>query len=883
MDVAPKRMAHIGGTLVALVVTVTTAISGQDARDRDAEVLPRKQSANVCRVAFVGLHGGMFDVIRRFAGEAGVEVDYIRDEQILEGAVPSVPYAAVFVQHVRDDHRDQYRDFVTTVTRQNANVRIYSFSGMLERLLPDLAQAGRIEHDDKLSSYYGNSPENLRRLLLYIRAVLLGGDGPVLPPETDLPARGLYHPDHALPFDTVAAFLSWAGTRPQAQQIDLDVRVAIAVHATHAMFQQPQVVMALIREFEERGVLAVAVIDTGDESPGLLRTLNPKIVVHTCHSGDTLESRIELGVPHVHSLFFRQQSIDQWRVGSEGLAASEMAFQIVGQELLGGIEPQIGAGTTLGGGSSEAFSPIPERIAHLVDRAMAWVRLATLPREEKKVAIIYYDREMGKAELMRGSATGMFLNGPRSLVAVLKRMQQAGYLVEPVPQDEDELLASMMDHGRQIGVWAPGELERLVRSGQSVLIPLATYEHWFQQYVPEELRRQVIDKWGPPPGKFLVWHNAKGASFLVIPRIDLGNVVLLPQPLRGEAHDTTLVHDKLVPPPHNYLATYWWLQEEFRANTMIHFGTHGSEFMLPGRSTGLSDHDWPDIVLGRMPNINPWILNNLGESSPVRRRAYAVLIDHLTPPAVNAELSDELENLHNDIDHWVILEDGALKEKFRQSITEQVVRQHLDQDLQLPTLAGRQLEPTEIEQVLSYLHDIHNETTPISLHVFGQPPPENLLVPYVTTCLGKAFIRALGDAVDVPPGEAVTAGDREKYLRRIGEKIVDLVVRGGLSPTDALAASNEVNAQVAGIDALQRQLVTAQQLSEGLQQADQEMQGLLTALDGKFVEPGPGNSPDRNPGALPTGRNMYVMNPEEVPTRASWELGCQLIDQLLSQ
>ncbi|HID24393.1 MAG TPA: cobaltochelatase subunit CobN, partial [Planctomycetaceae bacterium] len=493
----------------------------------------------------------------------------------------------------------------------------------------------------------------------------------------------------------------------------------------------------------------------------------------TCHSPEKVAFRERLGVPHIQCIFFRKQSIDQWRESIEGLAAHEFNFQIVSQEILGQIEPQIGSGTLTGGGSSEAFTPIPDRIEHLVARAVSWMRLGQVETRRKRIAFIYWDREMGKAELMRGSATGMFMNGPRSLVKVLQRMKEAGYDLKQVPQDEDELVAWMIERGRQIGVWAPGVLDRLARSGDAVLVPAGTYRKWFEQKVPEKQRRELIKRWGEPPGRFLVWEH-DGRKFIVIPRIDLGNVILLPQPLKGEAHDTSRVHDKTIPPPHNYLATYFWLQEEFRADALVHFGTHGTEFLLPGKPMGLSRADWPDILMGTMPNINPWIINNLGESSPVKRRPYAVLIDHLVPPSVNAGLSDELLNLHNDIDKWVALEEGALKEKFRASITQQVRDAKLEKDLHLQLGDDQLLSPDQILKVAQYLHDIHNETTPVSLHVLGEPPREDLLIPWLVTCLRSRFLDALAEVMEVPPGDALNPGDRDKYLRKKGEEILEL-------------------------------------------------------------------------------------------------------------
>lgn len=831
------------------------------------------------RLAFVGLHGGVFDAIEKLAPPAGVDADYVTDERIAAEEVDFGQYRLVFLQHVREEDREQYARLLTVAKTANPALRILSLSKISGGVLADLQQRKIVEYDADLSAYYGSSQENLRRLLLYVGVKYLGRPGETPPAIEGQAPRGLFHPDAPSMFPTVKEFTQWA--EKQGRRVESAPRAVVTVHATHLTFQQPRVVVALVRELEKRGALAVAMVDLGPDYITALHDFKPLVVIHACHGTETVAQREELGSPHLQSIFFRKQSIDQWRSSVEGLASSEAAFQIVGQELLGAIEPQIGAGTSMGGGSDEAFTPIPSRIEHLVARAMGWMAIAQLANRDKKVAVVYYDRELGQSELMRGSATGMFMNGPRSLVGVLKRMHQAGYQLSRVPQDEDELLADMQDHGRQIGVWAPGVLDRLARSGKAVLVPVEQYVKWFEAKVPAALRKDVIAKWGQPPGKFLTWED-QGKQYIVIPRVELGNVILVPQPLRGEAHDTSLLHDKLVPPPHNYLATYFWLQEQFHANALIHFGTHGSEFVLPGKPSGLSDCDWPDIVLGAMPNINPWIINNLGESSPARRRAYAVLIDHLTPPTVNAELSDGLLNLHNDIDHWVAVSDGPLKDKFARSITEQVVEQKLNVDLKLSLATDQVLSSDQIDKVLEYLHDIHNETTPINLHVFGEPPREDLLVPYLVTCLRKQFLNSLGEVVEVPAAEALNPGDRLKYLRRTAETAIGLVVRRGYSPEEALTATAELPAGKPLPKAVLEGCRLAARLVDGFGRTHQEIDNLLLALNGRYIPPGPGSSPDRNPGAIPTGRNMFVLNPEEVPSRPSWELGKQLVDGLLA-
>lgn len=831
------------------------------------------------RVCFVGLHGGEFEVFRQFAGPAGLDVAYIRDDDIRTGRADFAAFDAVYIQHWRDEDSTQYVALFRQARDANPNVRFFSIPEIRGRAAEALAKAGLLEHDAGLKPYHGTTAENLRRFLLYVRSKHLRIGGDVPPPDEADRTEGLFHPDHPGMFDAVKPFLAWVKEH-QPRLINAP-RAVITAHGKHLTLQQPQVVAALVRSFEARGVLAVAIVDYGKGYEAMLRELAPLVVVHTCHSNDTLEMRERLGVPHLHSIFFRQQSIADWRESVAGLTASEMAFQVTTQELLGAIEPQIGAGTIDGGGSAESFTPIPDRINHLTARAASWMRLATLPNPDKKIAFLYYNREMGKADLMRGSATGMFMNAPRSLVKVLQRMRSDGYAVVDAPADEDDLLARMLDHGQQIGMWAPGALDRLARSGHAELVPVESYLEWYRRKVPEHQRRELEARWGEPPGDFLVWKR-DGCSFFVLPKVTLGGVVLLPQPLRGEAHDPSLLHDVRVPPPHNYLATYFWLQETFRADAIVHFGTHGSEFLLPGKPVGLSQADWSDICMGTMPNINPWVINNLGESSPVRRKAYAVLIDHLVPPSVQAELSDELANLHGDIDKWVTLEDGPLRETFRASITRQFRAAGLATDLHLDLADDRLLAPAEIEKLLAYLHDIHNETTPVSLHVFGEPPPHDLLVPWIVTCLRAPFLDALGTVLEVPTGEALTPGDSRKYLRRAAEDLVGSVVRKGLTPEDALLTLG-VNVPEGGLPAdLQAGFAQARKLVEGFAKTGNEIDQFMRALAGKFIPPGPGNSPDRNPGVLPTGRNMVLLNPEEVPARASWDLGCRLVDEFLA-
>lgn len=827
--------------------------------------------------AFVGLHGGIYEVLAAAAPAAGVRVEFVGDDALAAGTVDLSPFTAVLVQHLRVDARRTLGGLMVAARAQRPGLRVLMLSGEPPSLDGEHAATAKLERDAELQRYYGTSKENLRRLLGYLRVRVAGGAGEVEPPIQSA-AMGAWHPEHEQLMDgpQFAAFLQARGgdfaRRP---------RVAVTVHSIHLAFQQPAVVAALVRKLEAAGLCAFGIVDAAEglqalraRYEALLQELAPDAVVHTCHSTDRLEQRVALDVPHLHSLFFRKKSIDEWRASPDGLDPSEVVFQVATQELLGAIEPTAGAGTLHGGGSAEAMLPIDERLDHLVARTRAWVHLRRKPNADKRIAVVYQDRGMNKADLMRGSATGMHLNAVRSLLAVLQRLGVEGYSLQGVPADEAALVEALIARGRQITVSDPSSLRTLVEAGAPVLLPVSRYEQWLRESVPAAARQQLLDRWGPAPGKIMTTTNAAGEPCFVIPRLDFGSVIALPQPLRGEAHDNAAIHDKKTCPPHHYVATYLWLQHELRADAVVHFGTHGSEIALPGKGVGLGPDDWPEIVLGTMPNISPWIVENLGEAMVSKRRTHAVLIGHLPPPAVDAGLHDELLRLHDDLDRFVALGPGALKERFRRSLSEGIRAQKLDIDLHLQFPANGLYDDAVLQQVDDHLHRLSEETTPVSLHVLGQRPSDELLIPHLVSCLRAPFrneLAALG-----------AGGGKADHVRPQAEQLLRALLADGEVPTAAFAAAG-LTLPAAGVPTtLQPLLQQARTMWDGYASTDDELDNFVRALAGRFIAPGPGRGPMRNPGVLPTGRNLYSLNPEEVPSKPSWELGKQLAEQLLA-
>lgn len=857
------------GRILALGIAVLCAALATASASAQAE-------AKAVVVAFVGLHGGAFAKLEALASAGSVTCRYVDDDRVAGAAADFAAADAVVLQHLRDPK--ELARALAAAKQQKPALRVFALSGAAA--LATHGGASLVEEDGKLSAYY-KAPrrENLAAMLVWL-AQKVRGEPDTAPEPLPLELGVLHRPGRDEAFADVAALLADA----KARGIDVDraPRVVVAVHSTHFLLQQPRVVEALVDELDRRGALACAAVDGGEGLDGYayekrMLELKPAVVIHTCHSTEKVPFRDALDAAHVHSMFFRSQSIDEWKASPNGIAPSEIMFQVATQEMLGAIAPIPTCGTMRGGGSDEDFTPIPDRIERVVGRALAHARLRTVPNADKKIAIVYYDREASRSSLMRGSPTGMMLNAPPSLLGVLRSMRDKGYRVD-VPTDEDALIAMAETSGRVVGVSGPGEAEQLADSGLVPLVAAKDYERWLELRVPKEARSDLETHWGKAPGRICVVER-NGEKHVVVPMIRLGNVVLMPQPLRGEAYDPSQTHDKAIPPPHSYLAAYFWLEQAFGAHAYVHFGTHGSEFFLPGKNVGMSRLDWPDILLGDVPNVSPWVINNTGESILSKRRAYATLIDHLVPPTQEAGLSDGLAALHRDLHRLQRLEPGVLREKLRKAVTQQVKEQGLDQDLSFALANDALLDDDQLDLVCAQLHVIEEDLTPTTLHALGRAPEDALRIPWLVHCGGQSLLDALGEVKGIGP----FAGEHERArARTVAEEVVRRHLRDGLALDEALRASGAAADATASTKLLEA-IAEVVGIDEGLASTHLEIDNLLRALDGRFVTPGPGQAPERNPKSVPTGRNMFLLDPRELPTKEAWQVGVQLVDDLLQQ
>lgn len=720
----------------------------------------------------------------------------------------------------------------------------------------DLEKAGLLVKDDEIIRYWrSNGPVNLRRMLVWCRVKHLGGEGKIEPPVL-IPESGYYDPARADSFDAIGPYRDFK--RALHRWRDGAPVAAMLIQQSFWITRDLKVVDAQVAALEKQGMNVVVVFgDREANVANLLTAAEPTVLIEDRHGAMWQSDAIlkKLDVPYLRPISMLGYTVDEWRKDPRGLSIRDVGMFLSLQESWGTLEPLVVGGLFANIQGFRLHEPIPDRIEAFAARTACWASLRAKPNADKKIAIIYYNKGLGLDDLMRGSPTGAFLDGPESLVRFLPELKKTGYTVGDLPANSAELIALMKKRGRNLGPWARGELEKLADEAEPVLIPLSTYQHWFETKLSEENRHRVIERFGPPPGRLMtVIRN--GEPYLVIPRLRFGNMILMPQPERGEVQDDKLLHSRDTPPPHNYLAFYWWLEEAYHADAVVHWGTHGSLELLPGKEAGLSADCWSDICAGHLPVIDLWISDNLGEATLARRRSYAALVDHMVPPALDAGMADTLKSLHEDIHKFNTLENGLLKEEFRKNISDEIRKEHLEAQAGAVGPSAR-FSDEAIHRMDVHIHQLYEARTPMRLHILGEPPHPDEMAPYLVSILGDSFLKRFAAATK-------STEDHPQKLRATASVFLAAALHGGAVPPE-----------------LAKDISFAKEMRSKLLAAGDEITGLLHVLAGGYLSAGPGPEPIRNPASVPTGRNLFSLNPEEIPNRAAWEVARRLVDDLL--
>jgi len=526
-----------------------------------------------------------------------------------------------------------------------------------------------------------------------------------------------------------------------------------------------------------------------------------------------------------------------------------------------------------------------DRIDFVADLAANWAKLRATPAADRNVALILanYPNKDGRL------ANGVGLDTPASTVNSIKILKSNGYSVASAPDDSAELMAQILEGPTN---WLT---DRASRTG-GVRLSLEEYRAFYSG-LPFEVRTQIEARWGGPEDDPFVENGAFALSVL-----EFGKVVVGIQPARGyniDPKDTYHAPDLV--PPHNYIAFYAWLRGPFGAHAFVHMGKHGNLEWLPGKALALSQACLPEVVLGPVPHVYPFIVNDPGEGTQAKRRSSAVIIDHLTPPLTRAETYGPLKDLEALVDEYYEASgvDPRRLDHLRREILALSSATGMGED------AGISLtddDESALAQIDAYLCELKESQIRDGLHIFGSSPEGRLerdlvqalvRVPRGDGRAGNAsLIRALAadlelefDPLDcemakpwngAKPGvlQAVSAdswritGDTVERLELLANALLDgEEVQPGWTQTAAVFSSilDEVLPKVRG--------------SGGSEEA-----GLLTALSGQFVAPAPSGAPTRGRlDVLPTGRNFFSVDSRAIPTPTAWALGWKSANLLIER
>src|SRR5919202_856158 len=743
--------------------------------------------------------------------------------------------------------------------------------------------------------------DNVVSMFWIIAEKYLGLKVAEIPPPVETPNMGLLHPDYNGYFESPRQYLDWylgnqsarggQDAHPtkfetnwaQKAEGEKSPVVGILLFRKHFITKQPYIPQ-LIRYFEDAGIVPlpifingveghVAVRDwmtTADETArrkqGNIETLSLSTdavevdaIVSTIgfplvggpagsmEGGRQVEVAKRIltakNVPYFVSAPLLIQDIHSWT--RQGIGGLQSVVLYALPELDGAIDP-----VPLGGLVGEDIYLIPERVKRLTGRIKRWIALRKTSSAEKKIAIILYGFPPGYG----ATGTAALLNVPRSLLKFLHALKDQGYNVGELPEDGEELIRRVKEADEATPL--VGQASRLsVREGGQDAHPTnsvnaRTLENWLGYLLTTRIEKQ----W-----KSLTDTGIKtyGDEFQ-IGGIQLGNVWIGVQPPLGIAGDPMrLMFERDLTPHPQYAAFYKWLQNDFQADAVVHFGMHGTVEWLPGSPLGNTGYSWPDILLGDMPHIYIYAANNPSESILAKRRGYGVLISHNVPPYGRAGLYKELMTLRDLISEY--REDPEKNYVLKEAICKKIVDTGLDADCPFEDAKqlGIALSPENarmfsgyafndyLVKLYEYLQVVESRLFSSGLHTLGEVPDSEELGSYLQAYFGEDLSAEVVGAVAEGRIEPQRHGERREGEGRFEEAL---------------------------------------EIRKLLMQTGDELRNLLRGLNGEFIPPAPGGDLLRDGlGVLPTGRNIHALDPYRMPSPAAYERGREIGQKIIAQ
>lgn len=409
--------------------------------------------------------------------------------------------------------------------------------------------------------------------------------------------------------------------------------------------------------------------------------------------------------------------VDKWENDPMGMNGGFLSQSVVTPEIDGALRPFVLFGHRLDEDGMQESYTIPERLETFVKSVNNYISLKHKPNSEKRVAIYYY-KGPGQNAL---AAAGMEV--VPSLYNLLVRMKEEGYRVDNLPKSHKELGEMIQAQGAVFNAYAEGAFTKFMKNGKPELITKEQYEGWVKATIRPEKYAEVVALNGEFPGQYMTTEDGR----LGVARLKFGNVVVLPQNAAGAGSNSfKIVHGTNAAPPHTYIASYLWTQFGFKADAIIHFGTHGSLEFTPKKQVALCQKDWPDRLVGALPHFYIYSIGNVGEGIIAKRRSYAGLQSYLTPPFMESnvrgiyrELNEAIKNYNN------LLGEGnhtqATLDKASLKVKEYTMKMGIHRELELDSIKGKPYAEDEVARIESFAEELANEKVTGQLYTMGIP------------------------------------------------------------------------------------------------------------------------------------------------------------------
>ncbi|AZU03594.1 protoporphyrin IX magnesium chelatase [Glycocaulis alkaliphilus] len=641
------------------------------------------------------------------------------------------------------------------------------------------------ERLDRIGAYlaFGGGP-NYRNLLAYARRELDGKSiaAAEAGPPQPIPRDVLFVRDSDEVFESVEAFRAREGARPAREPAGR--RLALVTSVPGPFNANRDHIDAIISVFEERGH-EVYPLASATRRLDFLREIDPAAVIYMPHGALTIDQRDEAiawlaenDIPLLTPVSVFELH-DDWIDDPRGLSGSLLSMNVVLSELDGGVAPFATVAQFPGEDGLAIFEAVPDRLARFAERVERYLTLKDQDNADKRVAIFFLK---GPGE---GAMSAANMEVAPSLHNLLLAMREAGYDLGDLPGDPAVFEAMVMSQAPVLGSYAAGDMARWLAEDASEWVEAADYARWCEELLGAVMCARVDAEHGPAPGRYMV---SRDRSALAVAAVRFGNVVILPQPLPGIGEDEyRLIHGAETAPPHPYVNAYLWAREGFGADALIHFGTHGSLEFTPGKQVALSGRDWPDALIGDLPHAYVYTMNNVGEAIIAKRRVYAAILSHLTPPFSESGLTDELGALQRALDGLRRAE-GATRAERESEVRELAGRLELTGALALPVDG-----PWSDRDLLTLANFVEGQETAritLGLYTLGAGYPGDRLAETARQIAAPALAAALLEldrsrGLDVSGAEADETLFRARYRTR-ADAAVDAVI-GGADPAGEIA------------------------------------------------------------------------------------------------